>query len=352
MTITLQGSLVLLATFLAASVEWVEALTIVLAVGSVRSWRAAVAGTLAALGLLAVLVLVFGTALFAYFPAAILRTVVGVFLLLFGIRWLHKAILRSAGLIALHDETKAFEETRRELEAEERGRARAGVDWPAATTSFNGVFLEGVEVIFIVIALGGLHSIPLATAGALIALAVVVAVGIALRQPLTRVPENTLKYVVGIMLTAFGTFFAGEGLGVAWWHEDVSLLPLIAGYGLASLLLVQLVKNPITLRERPPAAVRFVRGVAKEVWGLFVGDGALAILTVAVLLAAGIFVDRVSGQRELAGLLLALGVLAGLLVALLHAASGYRAKAAAAKAVATEAAPHLNQAAGARTPIS
>ena len=328
MTLTLQGSLVLLATFLAASVEWVEALTIVLAVGTVRSWRAALGGTVAALAVLAVLVLVFGTALFVYFPAAILRTIVGAFLLLFGIRWLHKAILRSAGLIAMHDEAKAFEETSRELGAAEAAAARGGLDWPAATTSFNGVFLEGVEVIFIVVALGGLHSVQLATAGALIALVAVVAVGIALRHPLTRVPENTMKYVVGIMLTAFGTFFVGEGLGIDWWRSDVSLLPLIAGYGLASLVLLQVVKNPPGLPARPPAPLRFVRGVVKEVWGLFVGEGSLAILTVAVMLAAGLFVDRVGGQRQLAGLLLSLGVVAGLLVALLQAASGHRRKAA------------------------
>src|SRR5215472_619094 len=168
------------------------------------------------------LVAILGTAVGGAVSLPLARTVVGVFLLLFGLKWLHKAILRSSGLKALHDEEAAFVETREQLERQ------GALHWVGVGTSFNGVFLEGLEVVFIVIALGGLNSVPAATTGALSALAVVAVAGLVLRRPLTHVPENAMKYVVGIMLTSFGTFFAGEGIGVVWWQSDLSLLPLVA----------------------------------------------------------------------------------------------------------------------------
>jgi uncharacterized membrane protein len=313
---------VLVGTFLAASVEWVEAMTIVLAVGMIKGWRSALVGTAAALALLGVLVITFGTALAVYAPVATLRTLVGLFLLLFGIRWLHKAILRSAGVVALHDEAKAFEETEHILVSE--GKVSGAIDWVGASTSFNGVFLEGAEVVFIVIALVGLTSVPVAATGALLALVVVVVVGVAVRHPLTRIPENTMKYVVGVMLTTFGTFFAGEGLGVVWWRSDLSVLPLMVAYAVASFGLVQLIKNPIRLPNKPHRPARMVRAVAAEVWGLFVGDGSLAILTITAVLAVGMFNDRFTGDRQVAGPLLAVGVLGALLFALSIAASSRR----------------------------
>ncbi|HEY4025165.1 MAG TPA: hypothetical protein VGO86_01945 [Candidatus Dormibacteraeota bacterium] len=305
----------LIAAFLASAVEWVEALTIVLAVGITRGWRSSMTGALAALGALLALVLVFvalGDSAGRYVPLDLARTLIGVFLLLFGIRWLHKAILRSSGLKALHDEDEAFAETRSQLAA---SAASDGLDYAGVATAFNGTFLEGLEVVFIVIALAGLSGLPAASIGALAALVAVAVVGVLVRAPLSRVPENTVKYTVGVMLTAFGTFFAGEGLGVEWWNSDLSLLPLIAGYAVASLLVVQLLKRPLSLpsSSRPVAAVR---AAVAEVWGLFVGEGPLAVVTVAVLLAVGLFVARTRGHAELAGLLLGLGVVGALLVGL------------------------------------
>jgi uncharacterized membrane protein len=310
--------LILVATFLAAAVEWVEALTIVLAVGLFKGWRSALAGTLAGLLALAAITVGFGVALSTHVDLALVRTMVGVFLLLFGLKWLHKAILRSSGLKALHDEAKAFEETKRMLVGLNGGRPRA-LDRVGVTTALSGVFLEGLEVVFIVIALGGLHSVPAAAIGAGASLVAVVAAGFIFRTPLTQVPENTMKYVVGILLTSFGTFFAGEGIGVQWWNQDVSLLPLIAAYGAASVVGVWILRHPGALAVE----VRFLRSVraaANEVWGLFVDDGALATATVAVLFAVALFVDHQSGLKGLAGVLLVVGVFAAIAVSLSGAA--------------------------------
>jgi Ca2+/H+ antiporter, TMEM165/GDT1 family len=176
----------------------VEALTIVLAVGLFRGWRPAFAGTaLAALALI-VIVVVLGTAVDS-FPVEDAQVVVGMFLLLFGLRWLHKAILRQAGLKALHDEAEEFEATKEALSTREH--------WVAVTTAFNGVLLEGVEVVLIVIALGGVGHRAGAAVGATAALLAVIVAGIALRAPLTRIPENLMKASVGVMLTSFGIFF-------------------------------------------------------------------------------------------------------------------------------------------------
>lgn len=306
--------LIVVVTFLAAAVEWVEALTIVLAVGMFKGWRNAIVGTLAGLVVLAAITVAFGVAITSHVDLAVVRTLVGVFLLLFGLKWLHKAILRSSGLKALHDEAKTFEETKQMLVASD-GKRRLALDRVGVSTALGGVFLEGLEVVFIVIALGGLQNVPAAVIGAAASLLTVVAAGLIFRAPLTSVPENTMKYVVGILLTSFGTFFAGEGIGVEWWNQDVSLLPLIAGYSVASIVAVWILQHPgaFTVELR---FLRSVRAAANEVWGLFVDDGALAIATVAVLLAIAVFVDHQVVQRGLAGLLLVIGVFAAIAVSL------------------------------------
>jgi uncharacterized membrane protein len=226
-----------LASGLASGVEFVEAFTIVLAVGVARGWRSALQGAAWAMLVLAALVAALGTALLRLLPMDVLRTVVGVFLLLFGLKWLRKAVLRAGGVLPLHDEASIFA---REVDAL-RGRA---TDWEALMTAFNGVLLEGLEVVFIVLALGSsMHALGPAVAGAVIALVAVLVAGVLLRSPLQRVPENTMKFVVGLMLTTFGTLWAGEGLGVSWWHGDLSALWLLAGYILASLFAVRLLRG-------------------------------------------------------------------------------------------------------------
>jgi uncharacterized membrane protein len=259
--------------------------------------------------------------------------VVGVFLLLFGLKWLYKAILRSSGLRSLHDEAKTFRETRAKLEA----ARRVGVDRVGISTSFGGVFLEGLEVVFIVVALGGLENVGSAIVGALASLVVVGGAGIALRRPLTQVPENTMKYVVGIMLTSFGTFFAGEGLGVLWWRDDLSLLPLIAVYGLASLLCVMFLKRPKPASSRVDnVVVRSLRAAILEIWGLFVDDGALAVIALLVLFAVGWYAEHVRGQQGIAAVLLVLGVLTAIAIGL---SGPYRQSRRMDKPVAVEVAP-------------
>jgi uncharacterized membrane protein len=318
-------ALVVLATFLAAGVEWVEALTIVLAVGTVKGWRSAFAGMAGAFLILFALVAVFGVTLTNYVPIDSLRTFVGLFLLLFGLKWLYKAILRSSGLKALHDEAKAYEETREHLGTGARGGA--ALDWVGVGTSFNGVLLEGLEVVFIVIALGGLNNVPGAVAGAVASLATVIALGVAFRQPLTAVPENTMKYVVGIMLTAFGTFFVGEGIGIDWWHSDLSILILIAIYALASLVLVQILRRePGTFRIEGPVA-RVLRAIGAEIWGLFVDDSALATIAVAAVLGVALYLEHVT-HATWAPVLLVGGVLLAIVFALSGAAKGRKPKAA------------------------
>jgi len=297
---------VVLATFLAAAVEWVEALTVVLAVGLFKGWRSAFLGAILAVVLLVALVALFGIAITSHVSIAAARTVVGVFLLLFGLKWLHKAILRSSGLKSLHDEAKTFEETTQNLMRS--GPRRTSFDRVGVTTSLGGVFLEGLEVVFIVVALGGLDNVTSAAVGAVLALIVVVAAGVSLRRPLTRVPENTMKYVVGIMLTSFGTFFAGEGMGVAWWRQDLSLIPLIVLYGLVSIAFVWLLSHTWAPAMTRMPTIRAIRAGLTEIWGLFVDDGALAVAALAVLSAVAVFIGHFRHQRELAGVLLVIGI--------------------------------------------
>jgi MYXO-CTERM domain-containing protein len=223
--------------FLASAVEFVEALTIVLAAGVTRGWRSSLAGLGAATVALAAIVAALGPAL-TLIPIDALRLVVGGLLLALGLQWLRKAILRASGYKALHDEAEAF--ARETAQAREAGRdERAGLDWYAFTLSFKGVLLEGLEVAFIVITFGSAQgSISLAALGAGIALVLVAIVGVLVRGPLTRVPENTLKFAVGVMLTTFGIFWSVEGAGAHWPGDDASLPGVLAFVILLSLVAV------------------------------------------------------------------------------------------------------------------
>ncbi len=215
------------AAFLASLVEAVEALTIVLAVATVRGWRPAGLGALAGLVLLVLIVAALGP-LLDRVPLHLLQLAIGILLLMFGMRWLRKAILRSAGVIPLHDEAMAFAIETAELREQAR-RQQARLDWLAALASFKAVLLEGLEVVFIVIAVSaGRGLLVPASAGALAACLLVAGAGFAVHRPLARVPENTVKFAVGVMLSAFGVFWTGEGLGVAWPGADLAIVAFAA----------------------------------------------------------------------------------------------------------------------------
>jgi uncharacterized membrane protein len=234
--------LVVLGAFLASAVEMVEALTIVLGVGIVRGWRSTLIGAGAAAVVLAILVAILGPAL-SVIPINALRLVVGALLLVFGLQWLRKAILRASGYKALHDEDEAFR-SEREQAAAAGDEKKAGLDWYAFTVSFKGVLLEGLEVVFIVIAFGSAQGqLGLAALGAAVAVVVVVAAGVIARGPLSRVPENAIKFGVGLLLTSFGCFWAAEGVGVDWPGDELSLLGVIALFGAASFVLVRALRR-------------------------------------------------------------------------------------------------------------
>jgi uncharacterized membrane protein len=224
------------AAFLASLVECVEAATIVLAVGTVRGWRSAFTGAVLGLLALVAIVLALGPAL-SQLPQHLLQLIVGLLLLLFGMRWLRKAVLRSAGVIALHDEDAVFHSQSANL-AVATASARYGINPVATATAFKAVLLEGIEVAFIVIAVsaGGPDLLLTASAGALAAALLVVAMAIAVHRPLARVPENTLKFAVGVVISAFGIYWTGEGMGIDWPGQDLALL-VIAGGLLATALL-------------------------------------------------------------------------------------------------------------------
>ncbi|WP_428486946.1 COG4280 domain-containing protein [Rhodopila sp.] len=233
----------ILAAFLASTVEFVEALTVILAVGSVRNWRDTLLGAAVALGVLLLLVSIFGTAL-ASVPLDVIQLAVGALLLLFGLRWLRKAILRSAGVIPLHDEAAVFA---KQIEAmrghgNTNGSIAKGWDRIAFGAAFQITMLEGTEVVFIVIAIGagGTGLLLPASLGALTALLIVMILGLVVHRPLSRVPENSLKFIVGVLLSAFGSFWFGEGIGVAWPGSDWSILALIVGFLAVALLAVPL----------------------------------------------------------------------------------------------------------------
>lgn len=229
-------------SFLASGVEMVEALTIVLATGVTRGWRSSLVGVGAALLVLAAGVAALGPAL-GRVPIDTLRLVVGGLLLVFGIQWWRKALLRYSGLKALHDEEATFAQER-EAALRHGRETRAGLDWYAFTLCFKGVLLEGLEVAFIVVTLGATsRALGPAALGALAALILVLLAGLALHRPLSQVPENTLKFAVGIMLSAFGTFWAAEGAGAHWPGSDAAILGLIALYLALSYALVRALRN-------------------------------------------------------------------------------------------------------------
>jgi uncharacterized membrane protein len=246
----LSSGLLLLSVFLASAVEMVEALTIVLAAGISRGWRSALAGVGVAVFALGCAVAAFGPAL-SSIPLDGLRVVVGSLLLVFGLQWLRKAILRASGFKAHHDEDAIFA---RELgEASEAPPALAGkLDPYGFTLAFKGVLLEGLEVVFIVITFGASgRRVGLAALGAAAAVVLVGAVGVAVRAPLSRVPENAMKFTVGVMLTSFGTFWAAEGAGAHWPGSDASLLGVIACMAAVSAAAVTLLRR--SLRRRVTA---------------------------------------------------------------------------------------------------
>ena len=237
-----------LSVFLACTVEAVEALTIVLAVGTTRSWRSALTGVAAALVALALITAALGPALTAL-PLNTLRVVVGGLLLIFGLQWLRKAILRASGLKALHDEAQIYQD---EIDAARQAGEiadREAFDAYSFTLSFKGVLLEGLEVVFIALTFGAnQHDVGLAAIAAVLAVVVVAAAGVAIHAPLARVPENTMKFSVGVMLTSFGIFWGGEGAGARWPGGDAALLAIVPAVLLFALA------NVALIRSRTPAS--------------------------------------------------------------------------------------------------
>ena len=234
----------ILSSFLGTGVEFVEALTIIMAVGAIRGWKSALAGGLSAVVVLGVLVTIIGTPLVHIMQVGWVQLIIGLFMLLFGIRWLRKAILRYSGLKALHNEAESYEE---ELERQRKaGQVARGIDRFAFATTFSGTFLEGLEAIFIVITFGlSTKSMTSAIVGAAGAIVVVALLGVVLRKPLSLVPENTMKFIVGIMLTSFGAFWVGESMNVAWPNKDLSILYIAVTLLLLSFIIVQRVKSAL-----------------------------------------------------------------------------------------------------------
>jgi uncharacterized membrane protein len=234
-----------LSVFLACSVEAVEALTIVLAVGTTRGWRSALGGVGAATLALAVIVAALGPAITAL-PIDALRVLIGGVLLIFGLQWLRKAILRSTGVKAQHDELETFRDQTEA--ARSAGAVGAGFDAYAFTISFKGVLLEGLEVVFIVLTFGAnQHRVGLAAAAAALAVLVVVTAGVAAGAPLARVPENTMKFAVGVMLSSFGMFWGAEGAGASWPGGDAALLAIIPVVLLAAVTIARVVRGSVAM---------------------------------------------------------------------------------------------------------
>jgi len=230
--------------FVSSLIEAVEALTVVLAVATVRGWRPASLGASAGVAALALIVLCLGP-LLDQVPLRLLQFAVGVLLLLFGMRWLRKAILRAATVLPLHDEAAAF--VRETADLRERANRDVQLDWFAGLASFKAVVIEGLEVVFIVIAVGADRGLWMpAGFGALAACALVVIIGVAVHRPLARVPENTLKFAVGVMLSAFGLFWTGEGLSIAWPGEDAAIFAFAALFFVTALLGVALTQRKVT----------------------------------------------------------------------------------------------------------
>jgi len=258
-TVQASAGVLVVAVFLACCVEMVEALTIVVAVGVTRGWRSALVGAAGAVVVLGALVAALGPAL-VHVPLSLLRLVVGGLLLAYGLQWLRKAVLRAAGVKARHDEDAVFA---RQVDRLSGGRSGgqdqappARLDRTGAVVSFKGVFLEGLEVVVIVVSLGSAsHDIPLAALAAVVALVLVSIVGAVVARQLSGVPENALKMAVGLMLVSFGTFWSGEGVHVHWPGSDLALLALVALYGAAAFLFVRVLSrtpSPPVGSERQP----------------------------------------------------------------------------------------------------
>ncbi|HEX5369891.1 MAG TPA: hypothetical protein VFY10_10800 [Dehalococcoidia bacterium] len=238
----MKDALLILASFLACSVEMVEALTIVLAVGVTRGWRSALMGVGAGLLVLAAVVAALGPSLVNFVPLSVLQVVVGALLLIFGMQWVRKAIQRAAGVRSKHNEDQIFEDEMSELRG---GVVAAGaMDWTGFVVSFKGVFLEGLEVAFIVLTFGANSGkFGLTAAGALAAFVLFTGIALVVHRPLSRVPENTIKFTVGLMLVSFGTFWSGEGIGIDWKLSDGTILVAIAVYSLVAFAMVQVLKR-------------------------------------------------------------------------------------------------------------
>ncbi len=222
---------VILTSFLGTSVEFIEALTVVLAVAAINGWKRALSGASSGLLLLLVLVLLFGTTLATWVDSAYFQAIVGLCMILFGMRWLRKAILRYAGIEAVRNENASFQKAVDRLSAKQD-------DWFGFLNAFNGVLLEGVEAVFIVITFGlAAKAMPSAIVGSLIGFVIVAIAGAVLHRPLTKLPENTMKFIVGVMLSSFGTFWTGEGLGIHWWRKDASVLIVLGIIAAGSVLI-------------------------------------------------------------------------------------------------------------------
>jgi uncharacterized membrane protein len=259
----------LVAVFFACCVETVEATTIVMAVGFTRSWRSAMVGTATAIVVLAIVTAVFGYALTTWLPESALQLVIGGLLLIFGLQWLRKAILRASGRKSIHDEDKIYKSGVEE--AREAGSARPGLDMFSFMVSFKGVFLEGMEVVFIVITFGlNAKNIPIAVVGAAAGVLVVLGIAVVVRRPLAMIPENLLKYGVGLLLASFGTFWAIEGTGifrtgehsVAWPGNDLSILGLIVVWFLVTRIFIAALRVPSPVPVKAPESEAVERTVA------------------------------------------------------------------------------------------
>ena len=247
------------AAFLASLVEAVEAVTIVLAVAIVRGWRSAGTGALAGLAVLTLIVLTLGP-LLERVPLRALQLVIGILLLWFGTRWLRKAVLRAAGVVPLRDEQTVFERKSAELRDAAQGDT-VRMNWLAALASFKAVLLEGLEVVFIVLAVGAGHGLlGAASIGALTACALVVAIGFAAHRPLARVPENTVKFAVGVLLSAFGVFWSGEGLGVPWPGGDLAILGIAALFLLVATVAIRAIRRRVQSAEHAARQPRSTGG--------------------------------------------------------------------------------------------
>lgn len=298
------------AVFLASAVEMVEALTIVLAVAVTRGWRSALEGTGAALLVLALIVIGFGPALIHYVPISLLRSIVGGVLLIFGIQWMRKAVLRASGVKEKRNEDVVYGKTVTQLA---NGKSESGRDSQGFAVAFKGVFIEGLEVVIIVLTLGtSAHDLGLAASSALAAALVVAAIGAVVSKQLSGVPENAMKLIVGVMLVSFGTFWGGEGLGFNWPGNDLMIPVLVAFYGVITWVLVRLLavrydkfinsgaENRNRIERQPQSKTRSVQAqsvVAKVVvgflrfwWDFLVGEtpeifvGTVAIFIIVELL--------------------------------------------------------------------